>query len=440
MLTRTVMPAKAGIQLWLQHKLIESWTPASHTVGIAACSPSATLEFRHQQVYAPGMTQTVSVREVQGKAGLKAFLDLPFGLYRNDPNWVAPLYLERYEHLDPRKNPYFRHAQVGLFLAMRGNKVVGRISAQLCRLRSERYNDGVGQFGFIEAEDDPQIFAALFETASRWLAERGASRIQGPFNFSINDEMGLLIDGFDTPPSMMMAHALPYYARHLEAMGFAKAKDVIAYDITATSEVPRTLQTSFKRAMSNPDVTVRPLDKKNLARELEVIVSIANDAWSANWGFVPWTQDEMVALGNNLKMLVSGDYIAITEYKGEPVAMAVSLPNINDWIRGLNGRLLPFGWARLAWNLFGRPPRAIRMPLMGVRTAYHGTALGGVFGMAAIARVRNFHVSRGTVKGELSWILEDNMPMRRMIENFGGKPYKTYRIYEKPIAATAAQA
>jgi GNAT superfamily N-acetyltransferase len=379
------------------------------------------------------MTRAISVRPVTGKADLKAFLDLPFRLYANDPNWVAPLYLERLEHLDPKKNPYFRHAEVALFLAYEGTRPVGRVSAQFCRLRAARHGDGVGQFGFLEAVDDPAVFAALFAKASEWLAAQGASRLQGPFNFSINDELGLLVEGFDTPPSMMMAHALPYYAGRIEEQGFAKAKDMIAYDFADSGELPRVLQLSLKRAQANPDIRLRPLDKKKLMSELEIIVSIANDAWSSNWGFVPWTQEEMTALGNNLKLLVTGDYIAIAEYKGEPAAMAVSLPNINDWIAGLNGKLLPFGWARLAWNLFARPPRSIRMPLMGVRKAYHGSAIGGVLGMAALARVRNYHVSRGTMKGELSWILEDNMPMRHMIEAFGGKPYKTYRIYEKPI-------
>ena len=380
------------------------------------------------------MSQSVRVIPVRSKAERKAFLDLPFALYRDDPNWVAPLYLERHEHLDPKKNPYFRHAEVELFLAQRDGRTVGRISAQICRLRSERYQDSAGQFGFIEAEDDPAVFAALVETASDWLKARGMRRIQGPFNFSINDEMGLLIDGFDTPPSMMMGHARPYYAPRLEEIGFGKAKDVIAYDFRDPGEMPKTLKAAYDRALARDEIRVRPLDKKNLMRELEIIVSIANDAWSENWGFVPWTQEEMTALGNNLKMLVTGDYIAIAEYKGEPAAMAVSLPNINDWITGLNGRLLPFGWAKLAYSLLARPPRAIRLPLMGIRKKYHASSLGAVLGMSVLARVRNYHVGRGTLRGELSWILEDNTRMRHMIEAFGGVPYKTYRIYEKAIA------
>lgn len=379
------------------------------------------------------MTQSVSVRPVRGKEDLKAFLDVPFALYAGDPNWVAPLYVERFEHLDPQRNPYFRHAEVELFLAFRGNRPVGRISAQLCRLRSERYQDGVGQFGFLEAENDPDVFAALIEAASAWLKQRGATAMQGPFSFSINDETGLLISGFGTPPSVMMGHALPYYAERLEAAGFRKAKDVIAYDFIEQGEMPRALKSAFDKATADKDVVLRPLDKKQLMKELQTVVSIANDAWSDNWGFVPWTEEEMTALANNLKMLVTGDYVAIAEYRGEPAAMAITLPNINDWIAGLGGKLLPLGWAKLAWNLFARPPAAVRMPLMGLRRKYHGTPVGAVLGMAVIARVRNYHVGRGTTRGEASWILEDNMPMRRMIESFGGKPYKTYRIYEKLI-------
>ena len=197
--------------------------------------------------------------------------------------------------------------------------------------------------------------------------------------------------------------------------------------------MPRAMKAAHEKAIAAKDIRIRPLDKKNLDRELDIIVSILNDAWSDNWGFVPWTKDEMTALGNNLKFLVTGEYIAIAEHKGEAVAMAVSLPNINEWIAGLNGRLLPFGWAKLAWSLFGKPPRSIRMPLMGLRKSYHGTALGAALALGAIGQVRLYHISRGTRRGELSWILEDNMPMRRMIEMSGAKPYKTYRIYQKDI-------
>ncbi|WP_395686370.1 dATP pyrophosphohydrolase [Aestuariivirga sp.] len=380
------------------------------------------------------MVQSVSIRPVRSKADVKAFLDVPFALYRSDPHWVAPLHVERQEHLDRRRNPYFQHAEAELFLAVRDGRPVGRISAQLCSLRTARYQDGVGQFGFLEAEDDASVMAALTEAAGSWLLDRGARHMQGPFSFSINDESGLLVEGFDTPPSIMMGHARPYYAARLTELGFGKAKDLIAYGFADTGTLPRGVMLAAAKARADHDIRIRSLDKKRLAAELRTIVDIANDAWSDNWGFVPWTEAEMTALGNNLRMLVSGDYIAIVEYRGEAAAMAVSLPNINDWLAGLNGRLLPLGWAKLAWNLFSSPPRSVRIPLMGVRRKFHGTAVGAVLGMSAIVQIRDFHTRRGTRQAELSWILEDNLPMRSMIESFGGRPYKTYRIFEKQLA------
>jgi GNAT superfamily N-acetyltransferase len=245
--------------------------------------------------------------------------------------------------------------------------------------------------------------------------------------------MGLLVEGFDAPPRMMMGHARPYYAAHLEALGFAKAKDVIAYDYDGRRPLPRAMQAMIDKAKASGEMRLRSFRKKELARDLAVIIDIFNDAWSENWGFVPITKSEIVALGNNLKLLVSEEYVAIAEYRGRPAAMAVSLPDINGWIKDLNGRLVPLGWAKLLPRLLLRRPAAVRIPLMGVRKEYHGRAIGSALAIATIDRVRSYHLSRGTHRAELSWILEDNMAMRRMIEALGGSPYKTYRIYERPI-------
>ncbi len=379
-------------------------------------------------------TPDIAVRTAETKKDKLAFLQVPFAIYRDDPNWVAPLILERLEHLDPKKNPYFAHAEVQLFIAEQGGQPVGRISAQIDRLRLERHRDATGQFGFLEAPDDPAVFAALFKAATDWLKTRGMKRVQGPFSFSINDETGLLVDGFDTPPNMMMGHAPRYYGPRVEEQGFVKVKDVIAYDYDGSVELPRAMRAAIKRALASSDIVIRPLDKKNLARDLDIVISIFNDAWSENWGFVPFTPEEIRALGNNLKMLVRGEYVAIALYRGEPAAMAVTLPNINEWIAGLDGRLLPFGWAKLAWHLLARPPASVRMPLMGVRKKHHGTLVGSALALGVIETLRRYHLSRGTKRGELSWILEDNLPMRHMIEAIGARPYKTYRIYEKALA------
>jgi GNAT superfamily N-acetyltransferase len=377
---------------------------------------------------------TLRVTEVASSGDKDAFLRVPHLVFADDRNWVAPLDLERREHFDPKKNPYFQHAEVQLFIAYDNDRPVGRISAQVDRLRLEHHPDASGQFGFLDAVDDQKVFAALLQSAEAWLVAKGMKSIHGPFNFSINDEMGLLIQGFDTPPSMMMGHALPYYARHLEVQGYAKAKDVFAYDYDGLRPLPRAMQAMVDKIRASGDLVIRPLSKKNLDRDLAIIIDVFNDAWSANWGFVPMTREEITALGKNLRMLVGEQYISIASYKGEPAAMAVSLPNLNDWIRDLDGKLLPLGWAKLIWRMMVRPPSSVRMPLMGVRRNYHGTAIGSALALAVIDAVRSYHLCRGTKRAELSWILEDNMPMRRMIEALGGVPYKTYRIYEKALA------
>lgn len=376
---------------------------------------------------------TIAVRHVRTARDRSDFLRVPFAIYRHDSNWVAPLFVERQEHLNPAKNPYFDHAEAQLFVAEKNGQPCGRISAQIDRLRLDRYADATGQFGFLEAPDDPSVFAALFGAAEAWLRERSMTRVEGPFSFSINEETGLLIDGFDSPPSIMMGHARPYYASRIEEQGFRKIKDVYAYEFDGTQTLPSTMQRLFDKTLGSRDVSIRALEKKNLSRDLDIIIALFNDAWSDNWGFVPFTRHEIEALGRNLKMLVEEKYIAIADYRGEPAAMCVTLPNINDWIRGLDGRLMPFGWAKLAWHLFARPPRSIRMPLMGVRRQFHGKYIGTALAAAVIDTIRRYHVGRGTTIGELSWILEDNVGMRRIIEGLGARRYKTYRIYEKSL-------
>jgi GNAT superfamily N-acetyltransferase len=375
----------------------------------------------------------VRVRTVEGRDDLRRFLEVPFGIYRDDPNWIAPLYVERTRHLDRRRNPYFQHAEADFFLAERHGEPVGRISAQLDRLHLERHNDGAGQFGFLEAIDDASVFAALIDAAAAWLRMRGASSMRGPFSLSINDESGLLVDGFDRPPSVMMGHARPYYAARLEALGLTKAKDLIAYDYDATPPLPKLMAAMLDKVSTTGELEIRTLSKRHLDRDLGIIMDIFNDAWADNWGFVPLTQGEIGNLGQTLRALVSEDYVAIASWRGEPAAMAVSLPDINRAIHDLGGRLLPLGWARLAWRLFARPPGAVRIPLMGVRKVHQRSALGSALALAVISRLRDRHLKRGVTRAELSWILEDNLAMRRMIEALGGVAYKTYRVYERAL-------
>jgi hypothetical protein len=376
----------------------------------------------------------VKIIPVDGKEAVRRFLDLPFRVFADDAQWVAPLYLERLEHLDPKKNPYFAHAEVQLFLAERNGEIVGRISAQIDRLHLERYNDATGFFGFIDAVDDGAVFAALIDAAKSWLRARGITRMRGPFNFSINDEMGLLIDGFDTAPRLFMAHARPYYQERIEALGLRKAVDVLAYDYDLQAPLTPLIERASRRAEKASRISVRPIDKSRVHEELAIIMAIFNDAWSDNWGFVPFTADELKALGNNLKMLVTGGYVAIASYDGEPAAMAVTLPNINEWIVGMNGRLMPLGWAKLLPKVIAKKPRTLRLPLMGVRRKHHDTAVGSALAFSVIMALRNYHRARGVERVEMSWVLEDNKGMRNIIETAGAKAYKTYRIYEASLA------
>ncbi len=375
----------------------------------------------------------VEIRQVSSKEDLKTFVGLPFRIFADDPAWTPPLIMERNDHLNPKKNPYFQHAEVQLFIALRNGECVGRISAQICQMHQARYGDSLAQFGFLDAVDDAQVFAALLETAENWAKERGMKALRGPFSFSINEESGMLVDGFDTPPTIMMNHAKPYYGAHVEAAGFSKVMDLLAYYYDATMEMSRGLKSMVKKVEKSGDLVIRPLDKSKFDDELEIIISIFNDAWSDNWGFVPMTEAEVSHLGQMLKLLVTGEYAAIAEYQGKPAAMCVTLPNVNEAIADLGGSLFPLGWAKLLWRLKFNAPNSVRMPLMGVAKEHQTTPVGAALAIGVIDAIRAYHSARGTRWAELSWILETNEPTRNIVKAVGGREYKTYRIFERAL-------
>lgn len=381
-----------------------------------------------------GGARPLLVAPVRSARDLRRFIDVPFETYRGDPAWIPPLRFERRQHLDLRRNPYFQHAEGVLLLASRGDRAVGRISAQIDRLDQERHGAETGHFGFIDAVDDAAVFDGLFGAAEAWLAERGVRTIRGPFNFSINDECGLLVDGLDRPPVFLTPHARSWYAGHLDRLGYAKAQDTVAYRFDVDHEpLPAVARRMVDRALATPNITIRPLRMKAFAEELRTIIGIFNDAWSGNWGFVPFTQAEMDRIAADLKLLLRPEFGQIVELDGQPVAFGIILPNLNEAIADLDGSLLPFGWAKLAWRLLGGRIHSCRLPLMGVRRHLHGTPLGAAFAFMVIDRLYRAAAARGFREAELSWILEDNHAMRRMIETAGGRPYKTWRIYEKTL-------
>lgn len=374
------------------------------------------------------------VEPVEGRAGLKRFLAMPAPLYAADPCWVAPLTLERLEHLSPKHNPSLARIEVGYWLALRGDRPVGRISAQVNQAHLDQHRDATGQFGFLEAEDDPEVFALLLRTAEGWLAARGMRRVTGPFSLSVNDESGLLVAGFDRPPSLMMGHHRAYYAARVEAQGYRKAKDLIAYDFDVAAPWPPAAAKVMARLAGLEEVRIRQIDMRRYLDELDTMRAIFNDAWAGNWGFVPWTRAEIEALGRNVRPFVTAGNFAIGEVAGEPAAMVVTLPNLNEAIFDLGGRLLPLGIVKLLWRLKVRGVRSARMPLMGVRRRYHGTRRGAALALGVIAAACEQGRRSGITSAELSWVLEDNGPVRNIIELVGGRPYKTYRVYEKALA------
>jgi hypothetical protein len=372
----------------------------------------------------------LSILPVEHAKDLDCFIRVPWSIYEGDPFWIPPLIFERKEHLSD-KNPYFQHASWQAWIAFRNDKPVGRISAQIDRLRLERYRDGTGLFGFLEASDDPAIFRLLLDTACSWLSEQGMQRVQGPFNLSINDECGLLVEGFDTPPSVMMGHARPYYAGRIEAQGFSKAKDLLAYRLNMDFVLPRAM--SKLTARYSQRVTVSSLKRTRLKEELLILRELFNDAWSSNWGFVPFTREEFDELGRNLARLVDEDLIQVAAVDGKPAAMIVALPNLNEAASDLNGRLLPLGWLKLLWRLKRHKLRSARVTLMGVRQEYQNSRMGMALAYAVIDAVRVALIHKRVDEVEMSWILEDNTNMRHILESLGGDPYKRYRIYQKDL-------
>lgn len=377
----------------------------------------------------------VRIEAVQGKRGLDDFISAPWNVYADDPNWVPPLKFERREALSA-KHPFFQHARWQPFVAYQGSQPVGRMSVQIDELYQQRHDSQGGFFGMFECIDDAAAIDGLLEAGERWLAEQGCSRVVGPFNLNVNQEVGLLVDGFDTPPFFMMGHGRRYYREALLSRGYAEVQRMLAYGMPILFERPRLMNVMLKQMAKR--VTMRTLDRKNVEGELEVLREIFNDAWSENWKFVPWTREEFQAVGKEIMMLVPNDFVQIAEVDGEPAAFLVMIPNLNEVIGDLDGRLLPFGWAKLVWRIKVRYPSTGRVPLMGVRSKFQNTRLGAGLAMCCISAVREPAHAAGLQRAELSWILEDNHGMRSIMEAVGGEVTKTYAMFEKTLAGGAS--
>lgn len=374
----------------------------------------------------------IHIEKVTSPQEIKEFLTFTSSLYQSDPNWIEPLYIERKEHFS-EKNPATEHIEWQAWIAKKDNKVVGRITAQIDTLHRERYGSDTGHFGTIDGIDDPEVFRALFATAEAWLKSKGALKITGPFGLNINQESGLLIDGFNTPPSTMMPHGKPYYAEEIEKQGYSKGIDLLAYWMRI-DEVHFSPSLTKLMAQVSKKVTVRRLDRKKFSEEMQVLRQIFNSGWQHNWGFVPFTENEFAIMGDQLKFLVPDDMIYIAEVDGAPIAFIVGMPNINETIADLKGKLLPFGWAKLLWRLKISGVHTTRVPLMGVREEYQFSRTGPVIALLLIEALRDAFSRRKIDALEMSWILESNIGMRKILERIGAVTYKRYRVYEKNLA------
>ena len=375
----------------------------------------------------------LQVIPVQTPDELKRFIALPARLNAKDPNWITPLFMERTEALTPKTNPFFAHAEVQLFLATRGGRDVGRISAQIDQLTLQPMPGRLdGHFGMIAAEDDSAIFQVLFRAAEDWLRARGRTHVVGPFNLSINEEVGLLVHGFDTPPMILMGHDQAYTGKRVEEQGYAKAKDVFAYVADENGDIPEVAQRRVKRGLPE-GVVLRQLDMSRYDDEVRTLTDILNDAWKENWGFTATTEAETAQLGKALKQVIDKRLIWFAEIDGEAAGVVVFLPNVNEAIADLKGKLLPFGWAKLLWRLKVKGVKSARIPLMGVKKKFANTQRGRMLPFWMMKASRDMAMSLGYNRYEISWVLEDNKAMRHIAENVGGTHYKTYRIYEKAL-------
>jgi len=363
------------------------------------------------------------VRPVRTRRDLGRFLRLPFGIYADNPHWVAPLLVERRAFLDRRKNPFFRHSEAELLLAERGGEPVGRIAAIDNRRHLETYRDGTGFFGFFECVDDPEVAQRLVAAAAGWVRGRGLARLRGPMSFTINDECGLLVDAFDRPPVLLMSYNPPYYAHLLERAGFVKAQDLFAYRMDVPERVPERL-VAAAAAVAERGIVVRKLDFARFDEEVERVHRIHSQAWAENWGAVPLTVDEMRALAAELKPLADRDLVFLAEEAGEPVGVSVTVPDIHQALKRAHGRLLPFGLLKILWAK--RRIDAVRVLIMGVLPSHRNRGVDAAMYARTIEEARR----KGYRWGEMSWVLESNPAMCRIIERLGGERYKTYRIYD----------
>ena len=380
---------------------------------------------QHTQQPVPDLNGIVSVTT---KAEKKEFLKFPYEHYKDDTFWVPPLYSEQKKLLNPKKNAFFNHGNVALFMAKKNGEWAGRIAAIEDRRFNEHHGTNIGFFGFFDSIHDPYIANLLIRVARDWLLERGYEKMMGPTNPSMMDELGFLVEGFDYYPSLMMPYTKPYYDELMQECGFGKSMDLLAYRVNQKSVARDRMERAgsmIRRKL--PGLTIRKINMKDLRNEVQVIRDIYNKAWSRNWGFLPMTEKEFDDLASHLKMIVDPEVVFIAEMEGSPIAFSISLPDLNQVFRSMDGTLFPTGIFKLL--LKRKKINALRTLLMGVLPEYQGKGVEALLNQETITKGS----ANGYFSSEMSWILESNTQMIRVAERLGGFKEKRYRLYEKPI-------
>ena len=375
------------------------------------------------------------IETVETPSEIKRFLDVPYNLYRGQPAWAPPLRIERKEQLDPQKNPAASQLDRQLFLAVKDGRDIGRIAAFINPVHDAHHDTETAFFGYFDAVDDAEVLSVLLTKAQDWARAKGRSRFVGPAQWGVNEEVGLLVDGFDGTNVILMSYGRPYYAPAVEAAGFEKAVDMLAFqaDLEAGFPRPKMARLMFDYAKKSKAISWRPLDKKDFVGEIQRAMHIFNDAWSDNWGFLPFPDEDIQHIAKEMKPLIVPDRFLMGSIEGELAAFLCMLPDINELASGFDGKLLPFNWAKLIYRLKSQKATQARIPLMGLKREYHNTRKG--LALVAALCEESFASARdaGFTHCELSWILEDNEGMISICEQASATKYKTYRMYEKQI-------
>jgi hypothetical protein len=383
------------------------------------------------------MSKAVRVSEVRTSQDWEKFIQLPWKIYASEPNWVPPIRIAVRDMLDVQKNPFFKHAFMNAYLAFRGDEVVGRIVAVVDENHNRFHQESAAFGGFFESVQDEAVSAALFKAVESWSRSRGATVLRGPVNLSTNHEAGLLVEGFESDPSIMMAYNPRYYAELIEKQGFTKAKDLLAYDVRQGSRFSERLLAQSERLKVNGSVTFRTINLRRFEQEVETILDIYNDAWEDNWGFVPMNSEEFRHMAKDMKAIIDPELLLIAEVRGEAAGFGLALPDVNQAFKKIpDGKLLPTGLLKLLWNTKGPGRRntinRCRILTLGIKKAYRNFSLGPLFYTEYLRR----GPAAGYPVGEASWILEDNRPMNRALEMMCGERTKVYRIYDRAISAS----